>query len=102
MHVPVHAADTHAKGHVAPEFCQPPDTLHVCGCSLLHRLAPGAHAPVHAPSTHVWLAQGVVAPHSPPTHFCTPLAEHREEPGEHAPPSPSASCVESESPRALS
>jgi hypothetical protein len=37
----------------------------------------GAHTPVQAPDTHVWLLQALAVPHEPLAwHVCTPLPEH--------------------------
>ena len=40
---------------------------------------------MHAPPTHVWLTHPIGAPHVPlASQACTPLPEHRVEPGAHA------------------
>jgi hypothetical protein len=44
------------------------------------------HTPVHAPETHAWVVQGVVAPHVPSVpHACTALPEHCVAPAEQGP-----------------
>jgi hypothetical protein len=64
-----------------PLVCHAPFELHVCVSvpQLPHPTGcvwPGAHAPSHAPPTHVWFVHGAGVPHSPATHDCTPLPEH--------------------------
>jgi hypothetical protein len=56
-----------------------------------HVVWPGAHEPVHAPLTHVWLLHARAVPHVPELeHVWTPLPEHCVAPGVqtpvHAPP----------------
>jgi hypothetical protein len=51
-----------------------------------HRVAPGAHTPVHAPDTQAELEQLDGVPQVPPGwQVCTPLPEHCVAPGVHTP-----------------
>jgi hypothetical protein len=60
--------------------------LHVSTALPVHRVASGAHTPMHAPSTHAWIAHETGADHCPPSsHVCTPLFEHCFVPGVQTP-----------------
>ena len=74
-----------------PLVFQAPFASHVC-VSVPHfpqatgSVWPGAHDPVQAPPTHVWLVHATGEPHCPPlSHVSTPLPEHCFCPGEHGP-----------------
>jgi hypothetical protein len=72
-------------GQMAGELHWPPDE-HVWTPLPEHRVAAGAHTPVHSPSTHADAMQATLAPHCPfGSHTWTPLPEHCVVPGTHTP-----------------
>ncbi len=66
-------------------FVQVPVALHVCGVLPLHAVCPGAHTPLHAPETQVWLVHAEAVPQAPPLHASTELPTHWLWPGAHTP-----------------
>jgi hypothetical protein len=74
MHPSAQLVPKQTSEHVvgAPHW---PLVVHVSSCVLLvHWVWPGAHTPVHAPPTHVWLLQAAAVPHVPvDVHVSTPL-----------------------------
>jgi hypothetical protein len=71
--------------HEVP-VAQLPFASQVCGLFPEHCLCPGAHTPVHAPVTQVWLVHVAGDPHWPiASHVSTPLFTHWVVPLAHTP-----------------
>jgi hypothetical protein len=71
--------------HEVP-VAHPPFASHVCGLLPEHCAWLGAHTPVHAPVTQVWLVHACAGPQWPvASHVCTPLPIHWVSPFAHTP-----------------
>jgi hypothetical protein len=72
-----------------------PVESHVCTPLPEHCVAPGEHAPAHAPLTHAWLAHGVGVPHVPVVpQTSRPSVEHCVAAGWQTPAPPAPSLTE--------
>jgi hypothetical protein len=105
-HVCAGLPGAHAPAPLQPASVHAPVALQVCvfvpqlpqGTGLV---CPGAHVPVHTPSTHVWPEHAVDVPQVPAVHVCTPLPEHRTLPFLQGPASAPESAPDSPPPPLL-